>query len=57
MARMTLSLSVKLPWWYRARIMTLAALANAGFTIDLKAEAREIARNARISARSAPRGG
>lgn len=29
MARTTLTLSVKLPWWYRARTLTLAALIHA----------------------------
>lgn len=51
MARLTLSLTVKLPWWYRARLMTLVALAKAGFAIDLKEEARDIARHARFTAR------
>lgn len=51
MTRLTLTLHVKLPWWYRARIVTLAALVKAGFAIDMKAEARKIARSARFTAR------
>lgn len=50
MARTSLSLSVKLPWWYSARILTLAALAKAGFAIDMRAEAADIVQHARIKA-------
>ncbi|WP_375597587.1 hypothetical protein [Devosia sp. Naph2] len=42
MARISATLSVKLPWWYGARILTLAALARAGFAIDMDAEAKAI---------------
>lgn len=42
MARISATLSVKLPWWYRARILTLAALAPAGFAIEMDAEAKAI---------------
>ena len=37
-----MTLSIKLPWWYGARILTLAALAKAGFAIDMNAEAKAI---------------
>lgn len=49
MARVNATLSVKLPWWYRARIMTLAALAKAGFSIDLDAEAKAIVDASKIT--------
>lgn len=50
MARVTATLSVKLPWWYQARILTIAALAKAGFAIDMRAEAKAIVDATRIRA-------
>lgn len=50
MARMTMQISIKLPWWYRARILTLVALAKAGFTIDMQAEAKAIVDAAKLTA-------
>lgn len=50
MSRVTLRLSIKLPWWYRARILTIAALNMAGFAVDMQEEARDIVQHARIKA-------
>ncbi|WP_186767237.1 hypothetical protein [Devosia ginsengisoli] len=50
MARVSMTFSVKLPWWYGARILTLAALAKAGFAIDMKAEAEAIVDAAKLTA-------
>lgn len=50
MARVTTTLSVKLPWWYQARIITIAALAKAGFAIDVQAEAKAIVDASRFTA-------
>lgn len=51
MARIYLTLSMKLPWWYQARILTLAALAHAGFAIDVDAEAKAIIEASKFSCR------
>lgn len=45
------TLRIKLPWWYRARIATLAVLAKTGFKIDIEAEASAIVNAAKITAR------
>lgn len=51
MARVVMHLVVKFPWWYRARILALAALAKAGFAIDVQAEAKDIVSHSKIGVR------
>lgn len=51
MARLAVKLAIKLPWWYRARILTMAALLKAGFAIDTDAEAKAIFDASKITVR------
>lgn len=51
MAKVISHIVVRLPWWYGARIATLAALARAGFTIDVDQEAKAIVTASRLTLR------
>lgn len=48
LAKETMQIGIKFPWWYQARIITLVELAKAGFVIDMKAEAKAIVEAARF---------
>lgn len=51
MARVVTHIVVKFPWWYRAYITSLAALAKAGFTIDAHDAAKHVVDHSKLTLR------
>lgn len=51
MAMITTRIVIRFPAWYRAYLLSLAALAKAGFVIDVREASAHVVKNSKLTLR------